>query len=125
RFYDQVRKDSLPFYPAIVEIGQIVIDPPVSKEMDDYAKNKLQDIRKEIVTEGKSFETMAGFYSDDPGSRDNGGRYNNVTRNGGWAPEFVAAAFKLQNGEISPIVKTQFGYHIIQMIQRKGEQVDL
>lgn len=124
-FYDKIPTDSLPFFPAVVEIGQIVIDPPVSKELDDYAKEKITDIRNQIVNEGKSFEMMAGIYSDDPGSRNNGGRYNEVTRNGGWAPEFVAAAFKLQNGEVSPIIKTQFGYHIIQMIQRKGEQVDL
>lgn len=124
-FYDKIPTDSLPFFPAVVEIGQIVIDPPVSKELDDYAKEKITDIRNQIVNEGKSFEMMAGIYSDDPGSRNNGGRYNDVTRNGGWAPEFVAAAFKLQNGEVSPIIKTQFGYHIIQMIQRKGEQVDL
>lgn len=124
-FYDKIPTDSLPFFPSIVEIGQIVIDPPVSKELDDYAKEKLTDIRNQIVKDGKSFEMMAGLYSDDPGSRNNGGRYNDVTRNGGWAPEFVAAAFKLQNGEVSPIIKTQFGYHIIQMIQRKGDQVDL
>ncbi|HTN46677.1 MAG TPA: peptidylprolyl isomerase [Flavipsychrobacter sp.] len=124
-FYDKVPADSLPFFPATIEIGQIVIDPPVSRELDEYARKKLEDIRNQILTEGKSFETMAGIYSDDPGSRDNGGRYNDVTRTGGWAPEFVSAAFKLQNGEVSPIVKTQFGYHIIQMIQRKGEQVDL
>ncbi len=124
-FYDKIPVDSLPFFPAIVEIGQIVIDPPVSKELDELAKKDLEDIRNQIVNEGKSFETMAGIYSDDPGSRNNGGRYNDVTRTGGWAPEFVAAAFRLQNGEVSPIVKTQFGYHIIQMIQRKGEQADL
>jgi peptidyl-prolyl cis-trans isomerase SurA len=124
-FYDKVPTDSLPFYPAMVEIGQIVVDPLVSKELDDYARKKLEDIRNDIVNNGKSFETMAGIYSDDPGSRDNGGRYDGITRDGGWAPEFVAAAFKLQNGEISSIIKTQFGYHIIQMIQRKGDQVDL
>jgi peptidyl-prolyl cis-trans isomerase SurA len=109
-----------------VEVGQIVIDPPASPEVEEYAKKKLEDIRNQIVNDGKSFETMAGLYSDDPGSRDNGGRYNDVNRvGGGWAPEFVAAAFKLQNGEVSPIVKTQFGYHIIQMIQRKGDVADL
>lgn len=125
KFYDKVPVDSLPFYPAIVEIGEIVIDPPVSKEMDDYARAEIEKIRNQIVNEGKSFETMAGIYSDDPGSRDNGGRYNDVTRNGGWAAEFVTAAFKLQNGEVSQVIKTQFGYHIIQMIQRKGDKVDL
>lgn len=124
-FYDKVPTDSLPFYPATIEIGQIVIDPKVTPELDEYARKKLEDIRKQIVTDGKSFETMAGIYSDDPGSKDNGGRYKDVTRSGGWAPEFVAAAFRLQNGEISPVIKTQYGYHIIQMIQRKGDQADL
>ncbi len=125
-FYNKIPVDSLPFFPASVEVGQIVIDPPVSPELDSLARATLTDIRNQIVNEGKSFETMAGLYSADPGSRDNGGRYNDVNRTGGgWAPEFVAAAFRLQNGEVSPIVKTQFGYHIIQMIQRKGEVADL
>ncbi|HRO41787.1 MAG TPA: peptidylprolyl isomerase [Flavipsychrobacter sp.] len=126
QFYNKIPVDSLPFFPASVEVGQIVIDPPVSAELDEYAKKKLEDIRNQVVVEGKSFETLAGLYSDDPGSRDNGGRYNDINRTGGgWAPEFVAAAFKLQNGEVSPLVKTQFGYHIIQMIQRKGEVADV
>jgi len=124
-FYNKIPKDSLPFFPATVEVGQIVMDPPTNPELDAYAREKLADIRKQIVVDGKSFETMVGIYTDDPGSRDNGGMYKDVTRDGGFAPEFVSAAFKLQNGEISPIIKTKFGYHIIQMVQRKGEQVDL
>ncbi len=124
-FYKKISPDSLPYFPATVEVGQIVIDPIVSKEMNDYAKQKLEDIRKQIVTDGKSFETMAGLYSDDPGSRDNGGRYDGVTRTGPWAEAFVSAAFRLQNGEVSPVIKTKFGYHIIQMIQRKGDEADI
>lgn len=124
-FYKKIPIDSLPFFPASVEVGQVVIDPPVSPEMDDYAHAKLEKIRNEIVVDGKEFEILAGFYSDDPGSRDNGGRYDGITRNGGWAPEFLNAAFKLQNGEISPIFKTKFGYHIIQMINRNGDNADL
>jgi len=124
-FYKKIPVDSLPFFPSAVEVGQIVIDPPVSKEMDTYAYDKLAEIRKDIVDGQKSFESAAGLYSEDPGSRDNGGRYDGVTRNGQWAPEFVTATFKLQNGEISPIVKTKFGYHIIQMIQRRGDEADI
>ncbi|MDR3679375.1 MAG: peptidylprolyl isomerase [Flavipsychrobacter sp.] len=124
-FYNKIPKDSLPFYPAAVEVGQIVIDPPVSAELDAYAHTKIEDIRNQIVNGGKSFETLAGIYSNDPGSRDNGGRYDDVSRTGAFAPEFLTAAFKLQNGEISPIIKTKFGYHIIQMIQRKGDEADL
>lgn len=124
-FYNKIPKDSLPFFPATVEVGQIVIAPPTNPELDQLAKEKIEDIRNKVVKEGQSFETLAGFYSEDPGSRDNGGRIDGITRNGGYAQEFVQAAFKLQEGEVSPVVKTQFGYHIIQMIKRKGEQVDV
>ncbi len=124
-FYKKIPVDSLPFFPATVEVGQIVIDPPVSKEMNDYAYQRLEGIRKQISDGTISFEHAAEINSDDPGSRDNGGRYDGITRNGSWAPEFVAAAFKLQNGEISPIIKTKFGYHIIQMIQRRGDEADI
>lgn len=124
-FFNKQNKDSLPFYPATVEVGQIVMNPQTNPELDKLAKDKIEDIRNQIVKEGKSFETMAGLYSEDPGSRDNGGRIDGITRNGGYAPEFVQASFRLQNGEVSPVIKTQFGYHIIQMIQRKGEQVDV
>lgn len=121
-FYNKIPTDSLPFYPASVEVGQIVIDPPISAELDAYAKQKLEGIRKEIVEGGKSFETLAGLYSDDPGSRDNGGDLGFISR-GDVVPEFAAAAFKLQEGEISQVIKSKYGYHIIQMIKRQGDQV--
>ena len=124
-FYKKIPVDSLPFFPAGIEVGQIVINPPISPELEEYAHNTLERIRQEVVSGKRSFEEAAGIYSQDPGSRDNGGRYDGVTRNGPWAPEFVSAAFKLQNGEISPIFKTKFGYHIIQMVSRKGDEADL
>lgn len=123
-FYEKMPKDSLPFFPATVEMGQIVVDPAVSPELDAYARQKLEDIRKQIVDDGQSFETMAGLYSNDPSGRDNGGDLGTMRRND-FVPEFSAAAFRLQNGEISPIVKTRFGYHIIQMVSRQGEQAHL
>ncbi len=124
QFFEKIPVDSLPFFPATVEVGQIVIDPPVSREIDSLTRKDLTDIRNEIVNDGKSFETMAIIKSQDPGSRDEGGLMKDVER-GTVVPEFATAAFKLQNGEVSPIVKTQFGYHIIQMVQRKGEKVDI
>ena len=118
-FFNQIPKDSLPFFPATVELGQIIIAPYTSKELDQYAKEKLNGIRNQIINEGKSFETLAGIYSDDPGSRDNGGELTiNRTE---FDPAFVTAAYKLKDGEISPLVKSNFGYHIIQMIKRQGE----
>jgi len=122
-FYD--KQDTLPFMPATIEVGQIVIEPKASEEVDAYAKSKLEDIRKQIVEGGKDFEVMAGIYSDDPGTRDNGGRIPGVSRSSGLVPEFVTQAMRLQNGEISPVFKTRFGYHIIQMINRKGDEADV
>ena len=124
-FFGKIPADSLPFFPATVEMGQIVVDPPTNPELDLYAREKLEGIRKQIVDDNKSFELMAGLYSQDPGTRDNGGRMDGITRNGDLVQEFVTAAFRLKNGEVSPVFKTQFGYHIIQMIQRKGEQADV
>ena len=124
-FYRKIPQDSLPFFPSTVEVGQIVINPPVSREIDEYAHKTLEDIRKDIIDGKITFEYAASRYSDDPGSRDNGGRYDGITRTGPMVAEFNAAAFKLQNGEISPIFKTKFGYHIVQMISRKGDQADV
>lgn len=126
-FFDNiVRTDSTALIPipATVELGQIVIDPPVSEELDKDARDKITDIRKRIVEGGESFEMLAGNYSNDPGSRDEGGSLGLIGRND-LVPAFSAAAFKLKDGDISPVVKTQFGYHIIQMVKRQGDQAVL
>ncbi len=121
-FYKQIPADSLPFFPATVEMGQIVIDPPLNPELEAYTRQEMEKIRKEIVEGGKDFEVMAGLHSQDPGSRDNGGDLGTISRTD-VVPEFAAAAYKLQNGEISPVIKSKFGFHIIQMVARKGDQV--
>lgn len=126
RFYQSIPADSLPFFPATVEFGQIVVDPDVSPELDTYARKKIERIRKEIVEGGADFEIKAGIESDDPGSRNDGGLMKGISRKGGnLVTEFAVAAFKLQNGEISPVIRTRFGYHIIQMVNRKGDEADV
>lgn len=123
-FFNKIPADSLPFFPATIEVGQIVVDPPINPELDQYAKNRAEEIRKEIVSGKKTFETAATFYSEDPGSKDNGGDLGFVGRSD-MVAEFSNAAFKLQEGEISQVVKTKFGYHIIQMVKRQGDQAHL
>lgn len=118
-FYKGLPQDSLPPRPATVEMGQIVIKPAVDPEVDQLAKEKLEGIRKEIVENGKSFATMAGIYGMD-GTKDNGGEMD-INRKD-FDPQFVSAAYRLQPGEISPVIKTKFGYHIIQMVRRMGEE---
>lgn len=123
-FYEKIPKDSLPFYPSTIEVGQIVFRPDVNKEVEEDAMKKLEDIRTRILKGESTFDIMAGVYSDDPGSKDNGGDLGIMGRDD-LVPEFAAAAFRLENGEISPIVKTSFGYHIVQMVNRQGEKAKL
>lgn len=123
-FYNKIPQDSLPFYPSMVEVGQIVIKPEVNKEVDEIAINKLKQLREEIVSGKITFDYAVAANSDDPMSKDNGGELGVVGRDE-LVPEFAAAAFKLQNNEISPIVKTKYGYHIVQMMNRQGEKAKL
>jgi Parvulin-like peptidyl-prolyl isomerase len=123
-FYDKIPVDSLPFFPSMVEVGQIVFKPNVNKEVEKDAYEKLENIRKEIISGKAAFDVMAGIYSEDPVSRDNGGDLGIIARNE-LVPEFASAAFRLQNGEISNIVKTKYGYHLIQMMNRQGEKAKI
>lgn len=124
KFYDGIPQDSLPFYPSAVEMGQIVFAPKVHPDVEDYARKKLEGIRTDIINGVNAFDVMAGIYSEDPGSRDNGGDLGYVSR-GDLVAEFASAGFRLQKGEISDVVKTDFGFHIIQMMDRKGEKAQL
>lgn len=121
-FFNNIPKDSLPMLPATVEMGEIVIKPEASPEIENLAKEKLSDIRKEIVSGGKSFSTMATLYSMDPSSRKGGLLTINKTD---FDPQFVAAAFRLQPGEVSPVIKSRFGYHIIKMVAKRGDEADV
>lgn len=123
-FYDKIPADSLPFFPSMLEVGQIVFRPDVNKDVEQYAIEKLEGIRKDIIAGRSAFDVMAGVYSEDPGSKDNGGELGIIGRDE-LVPEFAAAAFRLQNGEISPVVKTKFGFHIVQMMNRQGEKAKL
>lgn len=115
QFYATINPDSLMPMPATVEVGQIVVHPKASQEMEDYAKDKLEGIRKDIVEGGKSFSVMAGIYGMD-GTRNTGGEL--VLEKGKIDPIFLSAAMKLQPGEVSPVFRGKFGYHIVQMIKK-------
>lgn len=123
-FFSQIPKDSLPFFNAEVEVGEIVVKPKVNKVELQKAYDKLLKLRTDIVTNGESFEDMASRYSDDPGSAARGGELGWIRR-GDMVPEFEAAAFKLGNGEISDVIKSEYGYHIIQLMERRGNTANV
>jgi peptidyl-prolyl cis-trans isomerase SurA len=120
-YFQRIPKDSLPFYETELVIGQIVVHPKAGRELEKFAQDELADYRKQIEAGQKTFETMARLYSEDPGSKQTGGRYEINKNEKQWDPDFKNAAFRLKEGQISPIIKSKFGYHIIQMISRNGD----
>jgi len=122
-FFRKIPKDSIPTINPIVEIDQIVRIPPISKEYKKSVYDRLNGLRERIL-KGEKFETLAILYSEDPGSAKKGGELG-LTKRGSWYPEFEATAFSLKPGEISNIIETEAGYHIIQSIGRRGEYVNV
>ena len=123
KFYNNIPKDSLPILPAEMQISQIVVFPKVDAKEKQRLKNKLLEF-KARVEDGEDFKFLATLYSEDLGSAKNGGELGFLGR-GVLVPEFEAVAYKLQEGELSDIVETKFGFHLVQMIARRGEQVNV
>jgi peptidyl-prolyl cis-trans isomerase SurA len=122
RYFATIPKDSLPIIPARYEIGIIQIDPPSNEDNKAEARQKLLDIRSQILA-GKSFNVLAIMYSEDTESAKKGGEIGFMTR-GELEKAYADAAFSLSMGTVSKIVESKFGFHIIQLIDRKGEMVN-
>jgi len=123
KFFINLPKDSIPTVSSKVEVGEIVIGPKVNDIEKNKAKDKLTDIRDRIV-KGEDFATLAVLYSEDEGTASKGGELG-FTERGELDPAFAAAAFKLKANEISPVIQSLFGYHIIQLIERRGEKINV
>jgi peptidyl-prolyl cis-trans isomerase SurA len=119
-FYKSIPEDSIPFVNASVEIAQIAIFPEATTEEKERLRERLRKFKEQVERGEDDFETLAALYSDDPGSASKGGNLGMQPR-GTFVPEFDAVAFKLKDGEISAPFKTDYGFHIMQMIERRGE----
>lgn len=122
-FYAEIPKDSLPLINAEVEYAEISLFPEVSDAAKQEAIDKLNEI-KDRIENGSSFSTMAVLYSEDPGSARNGGEYKGIKR-GQFVKEFEAVAFNLALNEISEPFKSEYGYHIVQVQRKIGQELDL
>lgn len=124
KYFTTLNPDSIPMVPLQYEYAQIVIKPELSDTEEAELKKKLEEIRQRAI-KGENFSKLAVLYSDDTESAKMGGLLGDYMSRGELVPEFAAAAFRLKEGEISRIVKTSFGYHIIQMVEIKGEKAKL
>jgi peptidyl-prolyl cis-trans isomerase SurA len=120
RFYNSLPKDSIPYFPTEVEVGQIVKIAKVGKDQKNEVRGQLNKIRERILA-GEDFAELAKLNSQDPGSAQFGGNLG-VAKRGMMVPEFEAMAFKLKKEEISPVFETEYGFHILQLMDRKGEE---
>ncbi len=120
-YFEKIPKDSLPFYESELEIGQIIVYPKASRDVEQYIVGEMNNYKKQIELKVVSFDQMAKRVSEDPGSRDRGGQYQVNRNEKTWDPIFLSTAFRMKEGEISSPVKSKFGYHIIQMVQRNGD----
>ena len=121
--YALLSDSEIPNMPTQVEVAQIVIKPEITDDQKDNIREKLNNFRDRVYN-GEDFKMLATLYSDDPGSAIKGGELGFVNR-GDLVPEFERAAFRLKEGEISNVVESQFGYHIVQLIERRGEQINV
>ena len=124
-YFAKIPKDSLKYYETEIEVGQIIIYPKASHDLDAYAIDQLKEYKQEVENGTKKFETLASLYTDDPGSKDNGGKYEINRNEKQWEPVFLAKAFSLKEGQVSSVFKTKFGYHIIQMVSRAGDDATI
>jgi peptidyl-prolyl cis-trans isomerase SurA len=123
-YFRSLPQDSLPMVATQYELQQIFLYPRVEQEEIDRVKSKLRDFQRE-VNEGRDFATLAVLYSEDPGSAARGGDLGWMSRNG-LVPEFANVAFNMQDkSKVSKVVETEFGFHIIQLIDRKGERINV
>jgi peptidyl-prolyl cis-trans isomerase SurA len=121
-YFNSIPKDSLPTIPEEVSLSQIVAIPPATKDAREKAYKLAEQLRDSVVNHGKTIEEMAKKYSDGP-SAPNGGKIPLISIDD-LVPEYSAAATSLQPGEISQVVETSFGFHVIRLNKRVGDKID-
>lgn len=125
RYIESLPKDSIPFISQQVEVQIITMQPTIDLEEIERVKGELREYTERIMSGETSFSTMALMYSQDPGSARRGGELGFSGR-GQFQPEFSAVAFNLTDpGKVSKIVETEYGFHIIQLIEKRGDKINV
>lgn len=122
-YYDKIPKDSLFFYDTELEMKQVVAYAKPNRDMEKYAQDELAEYKRQVESGAASFDRLAKMYSDDPGTKELGGRFEFNRNDKNVDPVFSSTAFALKEGQISRVIKSKFGYHIIQLVSRVGDDV--
>ncbi|HTR30142.1 MAG TPA: peptidylprolyl isomerase [Puia sp.] len=122
-YFDKIPADKRIFYESQIQLSQIVVYPKASHDIDKLAQDELNEYKTEVESGAKKFEFLAQLYSDDQGSKDKGGEIQMNRGDKIWDPVFFSTAFRLKEGQISGVIKSKIGYHIIQMVSRNGDDI--
>ena len=122
-FFNKLPTGSLPEIPERYEFSEIELQPSISDAERERVRTRLTELRDRVLA-GEKFSMLATLYSQDPGSARKGGELGFYGR-GDWVSEFESAAFALKPGEVSPVIETKYGYHIIQLIERRGNTINV
>ncbi|HNI45897.1 MAG TPA: peptidylprolyl isomerase, partial [Chitinophagales bacterium] len=120
-YFNKIPTDSLPYFNAEISLGELVAVPHINKAQKQTVIDQMMGLKQQIMA-GEDFAKLAGKYSQDPGSAANGGDLGWVGR-GQFVPEFEGAAFKLKPNELSDIIESPFGFHLIQLLERRGDKI--
>ena len=120
-FYNKIPVDSLLLYESEVSIAEIILHPKANRDIEEYVIKQLSDYRRQIESGINKFDQLVKLYSEDPSSKENLGQFNINRNEKTWDPAFMAGSFRLKEGQISAPIKSKFGYHIIQLISRSGD----
>lgn len=124
KFYNSTPADSLPTVPAQVEVQIMTVEPPIPESVREATKERLREMAERVNKGDADFSMLARLYSDDSESAKQGGELGFVGR-GAFVPEFAEAAFALSEpGKVSRVIETEFGYHIIQLIERRDDRIN-
>jgi peptidyl-prolyl cis-trans isomerase SurA len=124
-FYNRIPQDSLPFIPTTVEVQIITFEPKIALEEIDDIKRKLRDYTEQVNSGNREFSTLARLYSEEIESAKRGGELGFLGK-GTLVPEFAAVAFELNDPKkVSRIVETEYGYHIIQLVEKRGDRINV
>jgi peptidyl-prolyl cis-trans isomerase SurA len=123
-FYDKIPADKRIFYESQMQLNEIVLFPKASRDIEKLAYDDLNEYKQQVESGQRKFESLAQIYSDDPGSKDKGGEME-LNRNDSkmWDPVFFSTAFRLKEGQVSSVIKSKYGYHIIQLVSRNGDDI--
>lgn len=120
-FYNKIPTDSLPLYESEVQVLELVMHPKANRDIEEYVIKQLMDYRRQVEAGINKFDQLIKLYSEDPSSKENLGQFNLNRNERNFDPAFMSGSFRLKEGQISAPIKSKFGYHLIQLISRTGD----